>query len=314
MNGADPTADAVIAVVVSYFPDADFRSRVRKLAEEVDCILVVDNGDTGRLKTAVLQDCSDLALEIISNGGNLGIARALNIGVDRARALGARWVATFDQDSEIVPGYRNHMLQAWRGFPERRAVALLTPVHRHKSLEDAVSAHGASDAGSREQPREVRSAMTSGNFVPCTTYDLAGPYREDFVIDYVDHEFCLRCRKAGLRIVEVPNAVLHHQLGCIRRESLGPIAATVTHHDEMRRYFITRNRMSVWRLYASVDPLWVMADMVGSAKDLIKILLFEERKATKLRCAFLGMVDAMRSRMGWGSMWKWRFPGRAKAG
>lgn len=302
-------SNAVVAVVVSHLPDAGFGDRIIKLAQEVDFIIIVDNGDARHLQSTLLQPTSrffELPLEVIFNHENLGIARALNIGIEHARALGASWIATFDQDSEIEEGYRASMMRALRTFPDQHQIALLAPLHIHRSLGYRERYRNANNDTAACLPREIPTTMTSGNFVPCTTYDLVGAYREDFIIDYVDHEFCFRCRKAGLRVIEVPEAILHHQLGKIGRERFGCITATVTHHNAMRRYFMTRNRLLVWRAYGLQNPQWAIKDMISSCKELFKILVFEEDKANKVFAILIGLMDAFRRALGWGSIRKYR--------
>lgn len=299
MTASLPTAASIAAVVVSYFPDERFGDRIRMLSKQVDQVIIVDNGDTVDLSSRILSNCSSIVTELISSGGNVGIARALNIGIERARSLGANWIATFDQDSEVQGDYRANMMRGWNALDQKAQTALLAPVYVYESIEEASIRSAVRRHRGSSSPREVTTVMTSGNLVPCATFDRVGPFREDFVIDYVDHEFCLRCRKAGLRIFEVPDAALLHRLGRIERAKCGPISATVTHHDAIRRYFMTRNRMCVWKEYGIGNPLWTARDMMSSVKELAKIALFESQKRKKYSAIIRGVSDALRGRMGW---------------
>lgn len=300
MTTGAASAASIAAVVVSYFPDERFGDRIRVLSQQVDHLIIVDNGDSEYLTSRLLKSQPTSVMEVISNGTNVGVARALNIGVERARRLGANWVATFDQDSEVGVDYRANMMRAWELLDRSDEIALLAPVYVYQSTDQAIFRSTGPRHEVRRLPRELTTVMTSGNFVPCSTFDRIGSYREDFVIDYVDHEFCLRCRKAGLRIWEVPDVALLHRLGRIERVKRGPISATVTHHNEMRRYFMTRNRICVWKEYGSTNPHWTALDMVSSAKELVKIALFESARRKKYSAILNGVSDALRGRMGWG--------------
>lgn len=299
MTTALQTDASIAAVVVSYFPDARFSDRIRMLSEQVDQVIVVDNGDTVDLRSRILSNCSNIVTELISSGGNVGVARALNIGIERARSLGANWIATFDQDSEVQRDYRANMMRAWKTLNNASQIALLAPVYVYESTGEVSVRSAVRRLPGKPSPREVTTVMTSGNLVPCSTFDRVGPFREDFVIDYVDHEFCLRCRKAGLRSYQVPNVILLHRLGRIERVKRGPISATVTHHDAIRRYFMTRNRIRVWKEYGIRNPLWTARDMMSSVKELAKIALFENQKRRKYSAVLKGVSDALRGRMGW---------------
>lgn len=299
MTIASQAAASIAAVVVSYFPDDRFGDRIRVLSQQVDQVIIVDNGDTVDLSSRILSNCSGSVTELISSGGNVGVARALNIGIERARSLGANWVATFDQDSEVQDDYRANMMRAWSTLHQTSQIALLAPVYVYQSIDEASIRSVVRRHQDTPSPREVTTVMTSGNLVPCATFDRVGPFREDFVIDYVDHEFCLRCKKAGMRIYEVPDVALFHRLGRIERIKRGPISATVTHHDAVRRYFMTRNRMCVWKEYGIRNPLWTARDMMSSVKELAKIALFESQKRRKYSAILEGVGDALRGRMGW---------------
>lgn len=299
MTAAPQTVVSIAAVVVTYFPDERFGDRIRLLSQQVDKVIIVDNGDTDDLRSGMLSKCSSIVTDLISSGGNVGVARALNVGIERARSLGANWIATFDQDSEVEVDYRANMMRAWNALGNASQIGLLAPVYAYRSIEEASVRRAVRRQHAGSSPREVTTVMTSGNLVPCATFDRVGPFREDFVIDYVDHEFCLRCRKAGLRIFEVPDVALLHKLGRLERVKRGPMSATVTHHDAIRRYFMTRNRICVWKEYGIRNPLWTAQDMIGSVKELAKIALFESQKKKKYSAILQGMSDAFRGRMGW---------------
>ena len=50
-------------------------------------------------------------ITIINNQDNLGLGKALNQGMIEAFRLGFKMCATFDQDSKILPNYRDEMLK-----------------------------------------------------------------------------------------------------------------------------------------------------------------------------------------------------------
>jgi rhamnosyltransferase len=73
---------------------------------------------------------------------------------------------------------------------------------------------------------------------------------------------------------------------------------TPTNHSATRRYYITRNRLHVWREYVRHEPAYVMVDMLNSLKELAKLVLFEDDRANKLRSVMHGVSDALRGRSG----------------
>ena len=63
--------------------------------------MIVDNG-SGEAELKMLRELSaDPQITLALNSANLGIARALNIGIERAAALGFAWVLLLDQDTVV---------------------------------------------------------------------------------------------------------------------------------------------------------------------------------------------------------------------
>jgi exopolysaccharide biosynthesis polyprenyl glycosylphosphotransferase len=200
---------------------------------------------------------------------------------------GAAWVATFDQDSRAPAGLVEALLAAWRSHPARERVGLLAPVHRE---QESGRLHAAPSGG---MPSEVPTTMMSGNLVSAAAFAAVGWYEEPFFIDYVDHEFCLRLGRAGFRILEVPGAVLEHNLGRMTsRRVLGREFAT-TNHSALRRYYNARNRLWVWRRHAARRPGWALGDMRSFVVEVVKIALLEEQRGAKLAAVARGLLHGL---------------------
>jgi rhamnosyltransferase len=116
-----------------------------------------------------------------------------------------------DQDSLAPADFIVSMLSDYASYPKQEHVALIAPLYRDRHtgllLEDPCQ------GGSRAL--EIESAMTSGNLVKTSIFAEVGFFAEDFFIDYVDHEFCLRCNQRGYVILQSCRSVLAHSLGMI---------------------------------------------------------------------------------------------------
>src|SRR5690349_13866574 len=92
----------ILAIVVTYHPDDSFPERFEVLKGQVGGLLVVDN-DSGPAAVSMLREAAErLDMHLILNSENLGVAKALNIGIARAIAGRYEWALLFDQDT--VPG------------------------------------------------------------------------------------------------------------------------------------------------------------------------------------------------------------------
>src|ERR1700761_1113736 len=89
-GGAAKRADGrerTSAVVVTYEPGPELVDNLTMLWPQVDTLIVVDNGSSPPRREVLGAAVSTLGLELIENGSNLGIATALNYGVQRAMEL-----------------------------------------------------------------------------------------------------------------------------------------------------------------------------------------------------------------------------------
>jgi rhamnosyltransferase len=283
-----PTADTVVAVVVTLQPDVDVVEHIETLVGRVLRIVVIDNG-SGPEAASILDSISRLpSVELIRNPVNSGIARALNQGVEAAIGLGAIWLLTLDQDAAPGPDIVGIAGQTFETYPQPRRIAVIGSTSTGDLALPTRSA-------SRGRPWiETNAVITAGSFVSLPVLRHIGGFREDFFIDYVDIEFCLRARAKGYRIVVSPTPGMTHKIGQPTLRWIGPRAVTPTNHPAARRYYITRNRFIVWRRYCRTDPGYIARDMLASQRELVKLLLFEENRVEKLRSMIAGMVDGSR--------------------
>jgi rhamnosyltransferase len=96
------TDASVAAIVVTFYPRPEHLRSLAKIRAQVDLLIVVDNGSHASELAQIRIATQDPGLRLIENGENLGIAAALNQGVRAAQQVGCRWVALFDQDSELT--------------------------------------------------------------------------------------------------------------------------------------------------------------------------------------------------------------------
>src|ERR1700736_938665 len=99
LHGADECA-----IVVTYHPDAAFAVRLNSLSPQVGTIVIVDNGSADAERKMLREAAADPKVDLVFNLENVGLARALNIGIQRAHALGYSRVLLLDQDSRCDGG------------------------------------------------------------------------------------------------------------------------------------------------------------------------------------------------------------------
>lgn len=297
-TAAMPSAEnGICAVVVTYRPGPDVSANLAAILHQVRRLVIVDNETTAASQARLAAFAGYPAVELIYNPENRGIATALNQGVKRALAGGFAWIATFDQDSLVSEGYFAGLLAAHAAYPDRDRVAVLAPLYRDRHLGFVFSPGGPLRSGAPDIA-PVSVTATSGNLVSAAALRTVGGFREDFFIDCVDFEFCLRCRKAGWRILEVRRVMLEHAAGRWQQRRWLWKTPRFNDYDALRRYYQARNRVILYARLAGVDPGWVLRDAWGYGCDGAKLLLFCENRGQKLCAMFTGLWHALTGRRG----------------
>lgn len=290
-----PADDAVLAVVVSYNPDDELASRLRALRGQVRTLLVVDNGSAN--SAAVQAMAQEAGCSVILNASNLGIAEALNQGARAAAQQGATWLATFDQDSLVPACAIADLLALYPTLPDRDRVAVLAMSHRDRGTGRDYHRSGEVIEES-ERWRLVRTSITSGSLVRVDAFRQLGLFDAGLFIDMVDLDFCLRCRRHGLRVVESREVTLTHSMGDSTSRAVLGRNIVLTRHSPLRRYYITRNQLEMCRRYLAADPRWVLGALWDLVGGIAVTLLLEEERGAKLRAMLAGLRDFALRRFG----------------
>jgi len=280
--------EKVSGVVVLYNPEADVQLNILSYLPYLDTLYIVDNSDIKDVSlVANLKSVSKV--KYIDNHGNLGIAKALNIAAGLAIKSQMKWLLTMDQDSRFEKEAVAIMLDYLK-LVETSTIGIISPLH-------IIPGQGRSDTKDHS-PRRLVSIATSGNLLNLEAYQDCGPFLNELFIDTVDHEYCLRLNSNGYKIIQLPKARLLHHLGDLKRERVCGIGTTVTHHNYLRRYYITRNRLYVSHLYRHQYPKWRRKQIMTIWRDLFKIVFAEQDKLRKLRSVFRGVIDYYKGSLG----------------
>jgi len=298
----------VCAVLVTYHPDAAFAAQLGGVLRQVGAVIIVDNGSTEIERRMLRGIAADPAVELVFNAENLGVARGLNIGIQRALARASRWALLLDQDSRIDEDMVPTLLAAYAAFPDRERLAIIgsgfreTCGHSQGPADRAVrnSRGGAAD---REGPGEpwviAESVITSGSLLPLATHALVGPFREEFFIDYVDIDYCLRARAKGYQIIQTRQPLMSHAIGAPTQHRWLWMNKWTTNHPADRRYYFARNGTVVLREYGGYAAgLWALKSLSRCLRLCKRIALYENGKAGKIAASALGLWDGIRGNMG----------------
>jgi len=289
---ANMVSNGVCAVIVTFHPDSDVLENLSKVRQQVQGLVVVDNGSPQGAIQWLRSASQQIGFELIENGENLGIGAALNTGVHWAEASAFEWVILFDQDSAVTEGFMEAMLRAFENISKKDRLGILVPRYVDKRSGIPLPQDAAKSGG-------LETAMTSGSLMRVSLFREHGLFEEELFIDSVDSEYSLRLRYSGHRIEECDDAILLHSPGQPTVLRLWGVRLFQTsNYSPVRRYYQDRNRIWMTRKYWKKFPKFCLRLYRDSLKDHVKTLLGEDQKWNKSYCAGLGILDGLRGHMG----------------
>jgi rhamnosyltransferase len=279
----------VCAILVSYHPDAELPRRAARVLEQAGALVIVDNGSGEETQEVLRRIATDARVSLVLNPTNVGVASALNLGVERARASGFAWVLLLDQDSDLHDGMLASLIEVRAGYPEPARVAVI----------GAGFSEDTRPAPPGAAWQEVESVITSGSLIPLAVHAAIGPFRDEFFIDYVDSEYCFRARAQGYRVIRTAKPLMSHTIGApTRHDLLGKLKWT-TNHSPDRRYYMARNDTVMLREYGGYAfGSWALKSLSRRLRTCKRIVLYERSKARKIAAVSAGWWDGVRGRLG----------------
>lgn len=261
----------VCGVTVLYNPTEEIFGNINSYLNGLNKLYLVDNSEkeNEKLKDKFIKFSSKI--EYIKMNGNEGIAKALNIAKNRAIEENYNWLLTMDQDSKFKNNDFFKMLNLVKKYFNKN-IAIFSPFHK--------------TIGSIYETEDILKkdvVMTSGNLLNLKIAQKVGDFEEKFFIDEVDHDYCYRIKKLGYEIIVLNKIILNHNLGNIKKYRF----FSVTNHNYIRRYYITRNRLYMIKKYPFLKERYIKEIL----KETIKIILVEKDKIKKLKMTYLGVKD-----------------------
>ena len=276
----------VAAIIVSYNPDSNLFDSINLLLNQVEKVIIVDNGSKEKY-VKYIKSINEDKIEIILNKENLGIATALNIGVRKALENGYEWILTMDQDSKASPDMVKKMFNVYNSInrEERKVILSIFPNfvdERIQSIEEN------SNMNSYEY---VDADITSGNLLRKEVFEKVGFFDDSLFIDLVDTDFCMRLNEKGIKMIKIRDAVLYHSLG--ESKTIKGILGSfnTSNHSALRRYYMTRNRFYIWEKYKGLNSFTLNRDKKLFKKEFVKIILGEKDKVNKIKMVLRGYKD-----------------------
>jgi len=294
---------SICAVIIAYNPGRGFAANFTAIKGQVDKVIIIDNasGDETRQVLKNLEKENKDGLEIIYNNENFGVAKAQNIGIKMALKEGYDWVMLLDHDSTAMPKMVLEMMNAYFANPLKNRIGIIAPYIEEQNVQKnqygIISFLGALfkrvPLKGVKYINDILSVTASGSLIKRTLLEEIGLMYEEFFIDCIDMEYCLRAITRKWKIMVAGQAVLKHRIGNKTAHDFFGFKFATSNHDAARRYSVSRNRLIFWRLYWNKVPALVYYSFLAALFEIFLILSFEGNKLEKLKNIILGSKDGL---------------------
>lgn len=295
-------------VVVTYFPDSDTLNQLDCMADLADGLFIVDN-TPGRADFDRLQH---LHVVIKYEDGNQGLAKALNDGISLAGSYGFQDIFLFDQDSKPNKHFFKSMLNFKRKIETKINNCAFCVPNFYDRNSGSYSTFPLITAFTVQHRRcyQIRPfyedkaliAITSGTLISFDRFKQIGPFPENYFIDFIDNEYCLRAALKNLCVAVNCEATLNHAIGLREKKQFLGLHIKPNHHSSKRRYFIARNGIFTALTFFHHYPSYLFLIVCRLIHEVLSVVLYEADKSKKLSAIYLGIVHGVIGRMGDGEL------------
>ena len=298
LENKKPEKNNICAIIVTYHPDEEFPKRLKNVMNQVDKVIIVDNHSSSACLCMLEKISSDPRVNLIINKENLGVATALNQGVKHLTNYSESysWFLSLDQDTLLFPFMLQNLISAFNECPFNHQVGIIGSNYQEWTT-------GKILFNSQQENQiwaEVENLPTSGCLTSMKIFQHVGNFRDDFFIDYVDTDYCLRLRDKGYRVIISPQVGMKHPLGYYKPNKCYNFLfkkSMVTNYPPIRHYYWTRNGLTLVGERLSKNLKWSLREVYYLLiRRLVTVLLFEDKKILKIKYIIIAIFDASLSR------------------
>ena len=221
-------------------------------------IVVLDNHSTDGSVEAVRSAYP--AVQIIQLTENRGYAGNNNVGIQVAMEQNADWVLVLNEDTILAADCLERLVEVGERDPK---IGMVGPLVYHYDEPDVIQSAGGwtnryweaghigkdeKDQGKFVAPRAVDWLTGCGILVRRAVIEQVGMLDDKFFIYYEETEWCVRARKVGWTLMNVPQAKLWHK--GVSRDY---------HPKPSFTYYSTRNRFLLLAKHNAPLIAWIVA-------------------------------------------------------
>ncbi len=257
--------------------------------------IVVDNASSDGAPDAVARAFP--AVILARNAFNRGFARAVNQGLARARG---RVPVLLNPDTLPGPGLLERLVRYLDASPDA-GLAGVQLLHEDGSLQNSIDndprllteivpkgilrrclpRRFPSKRTPFSGPTGVETVIGACMAIRREAMEQAGVLDEGYFLFLEETDWCGALRRAGWRVVHLPEARLIHLQG--KSKDVAPAAVRIEYLRSLFRYFRKNRGVAVWFALRAVRLVRTAVDWVGAAAACLGTALRDDRRRMRLR-------------------------------
>jgi rhamnosyltransferase len=260
----------VLGILVTYNPDIlALKKNIELILTQVSKLYIVDNNSNN---ISQIESILDNTIELIKSNVNLGLGKAYNIVLEKEKN-NFEFFVTFDQDT-LIPD--NTIFKLKELIFLNKEIGVIGPIFSRNN--NSINQKG------KIQFKHV--LIQSCAMFRMRLYRDIGGFNEEYFIDSVDFEYCLRILRSGYKVAIYNGIVIHHELGTEKR--IGNFK--YVSHNAFRNYYIARNHKNITLQYIRYFPLFIIKKNIFFFFHFVKIV-FLERDINKIKSFVKGLFN-----------------------
>lgn len=296
VNSNTLSMNNICAIIVTYHPDINIIKTINLIINQVKEVIIVDNNSGDNFKDMMINLINNNDIYFIYNRINLGIAKALNQGINYAILRGYTWTLLLDQDSIPYFNMVETLIDTYYNYPIPAKLGIIGSNYKERNIGWDALHHKIFVR--KQSWYEMDHVITSGSLISLEAYNNIGPFREDFFIYFVDIEYCLRLKRHGYKVIITKNHIMSHNTGNAEIIKILWREVAVLNYQPERFYYIIRNGLLLCRENLLIDTKWTLNRLYSLGKRLVNTLLFQNNKMATVKYFLIGIYHAVISKMG----------------
>ena len=207
----------------------------------------------------------------------------------------------FDQDTQIGKDFLKNGLKYINDFKSKELVCVYAPIHYNNvtssygshinlsKLSDIINFRKQYSKKNYEFPDYV---ISSGSFIPLKAYEIVGEFNNNFFIDFIDIEWCLRAKNFKLFAVSLQRIKVSHNIG---DKYYKIFSKKYPIHSPERMYYYFRNSFYMY-VDQKINFNWKIVD---SSRNILRIFFYVfliKPRLRYLKCIFKGIISGLTSK------------------